>query len=141
MHPLLRAVLAVIAGLVVGQVVNGGLGFLGLLIYPMPPGVGWKDHEAIAEWLGAAPPVFWLLPIFAHQFGCFVGAWVAEKLAPRSVGPALAIGFLFLTGGILNLFSIPHPLWFAIVDLALYLPSAWLGAKLAGPDHSKVIPA
>ena len=36
-----------------------------------------------------------------------------------------------MAGG-LNLFMLPHPVWFAIVDLLLYVPLALLGCFLAG---------
>jgi hypothetical protein len=45
---------------------------------------------------------------------------------------ALAIGFFFLIGGIMNVFMLPSPLWFTILDLAgAYIPMAWLGGLLA----------
>jgi hypothetical protein len=45
---------------------------------------------------------------------------------------SLGIGFLFLLGGIMMVYMLPGPVWFAITDLAVaYVPMAWLGGKLA----------
>ena len=46
----------------------------------------------------------------------------------------------FLIGGIMSIFMIRSPAWFIPIDLVLYLPAAWLGAKLAGPGK-RVFPA
>ena len=45
---------------------------------------------------------------------------------------AIAIGSLFLLGGIAVNYMLPGPIWFAVADIALaYIPMAWIGAKLA----------
>ena len=52
-------------------------------------------------------------------------------LRRRSYTIAAIVGALFLVGGIINVLSIPHPLWFTAVDLLLYLPLALVGCRLA----------
>ncbi len=38
----------------------------------------------------------------------------------------------FLAGGTANVFMLPAPVWFSVVDLVgAYLPMAWIGAMLA----------
>jgi len=45
---------------------------------------------------------------------------------------ALAIGVLFLAGGISMVFMLPSPTWFTLLDLiGAYIPMAYLGGKLA----------
>jgi hypothetical protein len=45
---------------------------------------------------------------------------------------AMAIGILFLAGGITNVILLPSPLWFSILDIAIaYIPMAYLAVKLA----------
>lgn len=48
MNPNLRNVLAVIADLIVGSLVNGGLIVLGPFIVPLPEGVNPMDPESLA---------------------------------------------------------------------------------------------
>ena len=45
---------------------------------------------------------------------------------------AAVLGLLFLLAGIANLMMIPHPVWFAVMDVLLYLPMALTGSWLAG---------
>ena len=45
---------------------------------------------------------------------------------------SMAIGGLFLVGGMMINFMLPGPTWFAVVDILLaYIPMAWIGGKLA----------
>ena len=48
----------------------------------------------------------------------------------RSMVPSLVIGALFTVAGVMNLLEIPHPWWFPIVDLPLYLVLAAVAGKL-----------
>jgi hypothetical protein len=41
------------------------------------------------------------------------------------------VGIVWTIVGILNLFSLPTPLWFKIADVCMYIPMAVLGGKLA----------
>ena len=44
---------------------------------------------------------------------------------------ALAVGGLFLLGGIIINFMLPGPTWFSIADIVLaYIPMAWLGGEI-----------
>jgi hypothetical protein len=133
MPPLLRSVLAVLAGIVVGSVVNYAIVMLNIRIYPLPAGVDPRDYAALREVMAEAPLAMLLLVILAHSGGTLVGASVAAKLAGRApLVHGLIIGVWFLIGGIANAWMLRPPLWFLIVDLALYLPAGWLGWKLVG---------
>ena len=52
---------------------------------------------------------------------------------------ALAIGVFFLIGGIVNVFLLPSPTWFAIVDIVgAYIPMAFIGGKIGKRLVSKI---
>ena len=45
---------------------------------------------------------------------------------------AIAIGVFFLLGGIANVFMLPSPAWFTVLDIgAAYLPMSFLAGKMA----------
>jgi hypothetical protein len=72
-----------------------------------------------------------LLVLLAYATGAFGAGYVAAKTAKdQQMLMALIAGFILLIFGVVNLMEIPHPLWFAIASLILYLPIAWLGSKL-----------
>ena len=139
MLKLLRAVLAVVLGFVVGSAVNIGLITLGPLVIPPPTGADVTTMEGLKSSLHLFEPRHFVFPFLAHAVGTFVGAFVAAALTPgKSVTPAYVVGGLFLLGGIANVFMLPAPAWFNAADLLLaYLPAAWLGHTLAARSFRK----
>jgi hypothetical protein len=68
----------------------------------------------------------------AHVLGSVMGGAAATLVAGgASLRQGVIVGAVLLLGGIVNLAMIPHPLWFVGLDLAVYLPAAYLGARLA----------
>ena len=135
MHPILRNILAVVAGLILGGAVNMGILMLGMKVLPPPPGVNIMDIASINAHIHEYSFVAMMVPFLAHALGTLVGAFLAAKLAAsKGMFPAMLIGIVFLLGGIDAVRQIPNaPLWFDVLDLVVaYLPMAWLGWLLAG---------
>ncbi len=133
MNPILRNILAVIAGIVIGGTVNMLIiNFSGTIIAP-PEGVDTTTAEGLKEGIHLFEPKHFLIPFLAHALGTFVGAYLAARIAAsHKMKFAIAIGCVFLLGGIGAVFMIPAPLWYNITDLVLsYIPMAWLAGRLA----------
>lgn len=133
MHPTLRVVLAVIAGLVVGGLCNSAIVLLGPLIVSPPAGADLTTAEGLKASMHLLEPRHFAMPFLAHAIGTLLGALTAAALAPaRRAAAAYAIGVLFLIGGISASLLIPAPSWFIALDLlGAYLPMAWLGLRIA----------
>ncbi|MFN7693209.1 MAG: hypothetical protein ACK5O3_04065 [Burkholderiales bacterium] len=133
MPKFLRIVLAVLAGLVLGSVVNMALITVSGKVIPPPAGADVSTMEGLKASLHLFEARHFVFPFLAHALGALVGAWVASLLAPGQAPiPAYVVGGFFLVGGIANAFMLPAPVWFTLVDLLLaYLPAAWLGQALA----------
>lgn len=136
MNPILRNILAVVAGIIVGGIVNMGLVFTGPMVIPPPEGVDMTTMEGLAESMHLFEPKHFLFPWLAHAVGTLVGAFLAAKIAAtRKFLFAMLIGAFFLIGGIVNVMQLPSPMWFNVVDIVgAYLPMAFVGAKLAGKN-------
>jgi len=132
MNPLIKNILAVIVGWLGGSVINMGLIKMGHMLMPIA-GVDPNDMEALAAVMPSLEPKFFLFPFLAHALGTLVGAAIAGLIATKhKMKFALAIGALFLIGGILVNYLIPGPIWFTVSDLLIaYIPMAWLGGKIA----------
>lgn len=133
MNPIVKNVLAIIIGVVVGSIVNMALIQVGYKVFPLPGDPDVSDMDQLKEAMNHATAANYLFPFFAHALGTLVGAFVAAKMAAtRPMTFAYVIGFWFLVGGITVSFLIPSPAWFIALDLIVaYLPMAWLGGKLA----------
>jgi hypothetical protein len=104
---------------------------LGQKVYPPPPGLDPSDPESIRAAMQDIPAGALVFVLLAWTVGSAAGGWVAARLAPRRpVLHGMIIGALLLAGGLANLVMIPHPLWFTIVGVAVFLPAACLGARL-----------
>lgn len=132
MNPILRNILAVIVGLVIGSMVNMGIIYVSGSIIPPPNGADITTTEGLKASLHLLKPIHFIMPFLAHALGTLVGAFLAAKLASQhKMVLALGIGLFFLAGGIAAVFMIPAPMWFNATDLIIaYLPMAYLGGKL-----------
>jgi hypothetical protein len=133
MNPVIRNILAAIAGIITGSLVNGGLITISGAVIPPPPGVDVTDMESLKASMHLFEPKHFIFPFLAHALGTLVGAFVASSLAASNrMKFAVGVGVLFLIGGITNSFLLPAPAWFIAVDLiGAYIPMGWLGGKLA----------
>lgn len=132
MNSILKNVLAVIAGLVVGSAVNMGIIMISGSIIAPPDGADVTTMEGLEASMHLFQPKHFIFPFLAHALGTMVGALLAAVIAAtHKIKFALGVGVFFLIGGIANIFMLPAPTWFIVLDIAAaYLPMAWLGGKI-----------
>ncbi|GGZ13794.1 hypothetical protein GCM10007049_02010 [Echinicola pacifica] len=133
MGRILRNIIGVLAGLVIGSMVNMGIIMIGPSLIPPPEGVDMTTMEGLKEGMSLLSPRHYIMPFLAHALGTFTGAFLAAMIAVTyRFQWAILIGFIFLAGGITNIYLIPVPVGFAMIDSGLaYIPFAYLGARLA----------
>ncbi len=132
MKSILRNLLAVIVGLVLGGIVNMALVIIGPHVIPPPDGVNMADAKSLAANIHLLAPKHFLFPFLAHAGGTLAGALTASLIAAtRRKVFAHVVGVFFLAGGIAAACMIPAPVWFIALDLVVaYVPMACLGARL-----------
>lgn len=133
MNPIMRNILAVIAGLIIGGALNMGIILISSSIIPPPEGADLTTMEGLKASMPLMQPRHFVMPFLAHALGTLVGAFIAATIAVNhKMKFALGVGGWFLLGGIINIFMLPSPIWFTVVDLAgAYIPMAYFGGKLA----------
>ncbi|MGB0166991.1 MAG: hypothetical protein ACPF8V_09075, partial [Luteibaculum sp.] len=121
---MLKNILAVILGIVIGSIVNYGLIIAGAQLIPAPEGVDPMNADSIQQNIHLFLPRHFLFPFLAHALGTLVGAAFCAKIAKSHYfALALGVGGFFMLGGIINAFMIPAPSWFMSLDLIVaYLP-------------------
>jgi len=139
MPPILRLILAIIAGIFIGSSVNMGLITLSGFIIPPPEGLDVTTAEGLQKALPLFEPKHYLFPFLAHALGTLAGAFTAGLLCPKSaLKGALWVGGFFLLGGLANAFLLPAPAWFIGLDLIVaYFPMAYLGYKLVPKKQTR----
>jgi len=133
MNPFLRNTLAVIAGLVIGSIVNMSIILLSSSIIPAPNGADITTTEGLKATIHLFEPKHFLFPFLAHAIGTFAGALTTAVAAIKHKSKlAFGIGAFFLFGGIVTVFTLPSPIWFGFVDLIFaYIPMAYLASRIA----------
>ena len=81
MNPVLRNILAVIGGIIVGSIVNGGIISISGSIIPPPAGANLTTIEGLNKAIPLFTPIHFLMPFLAHALGTFAGAIVAALFA------------------------------------------------------------
>lgn len=129
---IVRNILAVIVGIIVGSIINMGLIKLGPNIIPPPEGIDVTTAEGLKAGIHLMEAKHFLFPFLAHALGTLFGAIAASVVAAtKKMIFAMVIGVFYLAGGIGTVAMIPAPIWFDVVDLVFaYLPMAFLGGKI-----------
>ncbi|MDI5895587.1 hypothetical protein [Flavobacterium algoritolerans] len=132
MNPIIKNILALLAGIVIGSSVNMGIILISGSIIAPPEGADVTTTEGLKASIHLFQPKHFIFPFLAHALGTFVGAFVAALLAEtHKMKLALSIGVFFLLGGIVSVFMLPSPTWFTIVDLVgAYIPMAYFAGSL-----------
>lgn len=132
MNPTLKNILAVVAGLIMGSIVNMSIIMMSSAIIPPPEGADVTTMEGLKATMHLFEPKHFLMPFLAHALGTLVGAFVAGLIAVNTKKMAMVIGIIFLIGGSITAYQLSSPLWFVLVDLILaYLPMAYMGGRFA----------
>ena len=130
MSPLLRNVLAVVAGLAAAVAVVAVVEGLSARVFPLPEGLDYSDRTAMAEAIGNLPAGAFVFVVAAWGLGALAGAAVATGIS-RRVGPGYLIGVLLLAAAVSNLLMIPHPGWMWAGGIVVILLGTMVGSRLA----------
>jgi hypothetical protein len=133
MNPIVRNILAVLAGIILGMIVNMTIIQISPSIIPPPEGIDPTDMKNLKTNIHLFEFKHFIFPFLAHALGTLVGAFVAIKIAvSHYMRIGIGFGLFFMVGGIMMAIMLPFTM-FTLFDLIFaYLPMGWLGWKLAG---------
>jgi hypothetical protein len=137
MPTILRNILAVIAGLFIGGIVNAGIITLGSDLIAPPVGVDPNDIASIKAHADQYGIRHFIVPFLAHGLGTLVAAFIVTKIAISNQKKlSYIVAAFFLIGGAMMAFMLPEFWIYSIFDLLFaYFPMAILGWSLAGKKN------
>lgn len=128
---MLRKISAVVLGAVTAVVLIIVIEALGHAIYPPPADLDVTNFEALQAYVMNAPPAALLFVMAAWIIATLVGGLLACFIAAETpLVYAAIIGGLVLLGTIINLLSIPHPLWFSITSVLAIIATVFITSRL-----------
>ena len=133
MNPVIRSILAVVAGMLSAFVVIALVQMIGVRIYPPAHPIDPTNIESMKAVMAQIPLAALLFVLLSYTAGSVVGGWVAARFAPKDrMMHAMFVAALLFGAGLMNLMTIPHPAWFWVASSVLYWLGAWSGAQAAG---------
>lgn len=135
---MLRNILAVIAGIFSGGATVAAFQFLNHRLYPPPPGLDLTQPKDIAIMMERIPLGALLGLEGSYLAGSLAAGAVVGLLAGRGFSPvALVVGGMFTAFNVVNLVTIPHPVWIAALTSVTFIPTVWLAARLTADRFAK----
>lgn len=119
-NPLVRKILATVAGIVVAGIVVGLVEMLGHAIFPPPEGVDITQPTDQAQIMDLIPMGAKVFVIVAWFIGSLAGAWTAIRIA-GSVVPGWLVALAMVVLSIITTQMFPHPTWMVVSALVLPL--------------------
>jgi len=136
MGPVLRSVLGVVAGVLVGGVLISGVEVISSQFYPLPAGAA-SDPQALASHIRSLPAGAFAWVLSAWMIGTLAGAWIAARIAGRKhLVHGVIIGTVFLAFGIANMLMLPHPAWVWVCGIVIFMMAGYMGGRLASTRAS-----
>lgn len=126
-----RNVISVIVGLAAAIVIFLIAETINTSLHPAPENLDLNDSMAIKSFYDMQPISFWFLVLAGWALGSFLCGllikWISKngnKTLPVIAGSILTIS------AIANFILLPHPVWFIVVGLIIFIPSTLAGHKL-----------
>jgi len=129
---LVRSVLGILAGMVVGVFVVLLIEVPGWMLHPVPTEIDLNDVEALKANATKAPFAAQLCVAIAWVAGPLVGSFIAAAVARWAwFGHGMIIAGIFLAFVVMTIRTFPHPSWMVLVGVLGPLAAGWIGSALA----------
>ena len=129
---MIRKVSSIMFGLIIAVTLVIVVQMIGHALYPPPAGTDFNDPESVRAMMDSVSPMSLVIVIVSYVLGTFGGGLLAALVARET--PALyaaVIAAFVMLGTILNLFSIPHPLWFSVSAVVSIVATALITGRIA----------
>lgn len=125
-----RNIISVVVGLVSAIVVFVIAETINSSLHPEPQTLNYNDSIAVKAFYNNQPLTLWLLVLVGWIIGSVLCGFLI-KLISKNENKKLPIiaGIILTLSAIVNFFSLPHPIWFIIVGLIIFIPSTLVGHK------------
>jgi hypothetical protein len=130
----MKKVFGVIAGILVAFLLVATSDWIGSMLFPISD-VDTADSEVLAAYIAEMPIAAKLIVASGWLVAPFAGAWLCLRIADWVPGGWIVTG-VFLVGGLMNQFALPHPLWMQIAAVVLPLIGGWVAQRI----HPKPYP-
>jgi hypothetical protein len=134
-----RTIGAILLGAIVAFLLIAAVHAVSAQVYPVPEGL-MQDKEGMARHIASLPIGAFLFVLAAYLIGTVGGVATAVRVG-RAKFPGYAVGALLICGSLANLLMFPHPVWFAVANLAIVIAATYLMTRGAAARSATIAPA
>lgn len=134
-NPIVRGIVAVVAGLVAAFAVVFVCEALGHMLYPPPPGLDISNPDDQKRMMEVIPTGAKVAVVIAWFLGTLAGSLVAVKIGRRPLYAWVIAGITILLS-IVTTMMFPHPVWMIVAAVVLPVLAAVLAIRLGRPRVS-----
>src|SRR5262245_35796775 len=124
----LRTLAAILVGVFVAFVLVVAVELFGAVVHPLPEDFGGTTEE-MCRHVERYPPWVLALVVAAWAVTAFAGAWTAKRLG--NLCSFAIVGLFLLAALVFNIFKLPYPMWFKIVNLLVIPAAIFAGGRLS----------
>jgi|SRR5687768_11722375 hypothetical protein len=130
MHPFLRGLVGVVAGLIVGALLVFALQMVSHVMFAPDTPIDRNDRAAVERFIAGLPIGAFLMVLLSYFIGTLVGSSTAARIG-RSLLPSIIVTLLLFGAAISNLIMIPHPWWMVVAVPTVYAVAGFIAWKLS----------
>ena len=126
-----RNIFSVLVGLVTAIVTFLIAETINATLHPTPSNLDFKDSIAVKTFYENQPISLWILVLVGWIIGSLLCGLLIKAISKNDNKKLPIIAGAILTlSAVANFFSLPHPTWFIVVGLIVFIPSTLFGHKL-----------
>lgn len=126
-----RNILSVMVGLVTAILTFVLAETINATLHPVPPSLDFTNSLDVKSFYENQPLSLWLLVLLGWIIGSLLCGLVIKWISKNNNQKLPIIAGCILTlSAVANFLSLPHPIWFMVVGLLVFIPSTLLGHKL-----------
>ncbi len=127
-----RRILAVFAGLIAAMVTFLIVEQIGSVVYPPPAGLNFEDKAAMKLFMESRPLGAYIIVIAGWLLGSLEAGFICHRISKHegTILPAI-LGGLLTVSAVVNFYLLPHPAWFVVVGIVMFVPAVFMGLTLS----------
>jgi hypothetical protein len=129
---MVRTILGVIFGCLIGLFVTGAVDGMGNMLYPPPAEVNLTDPQALRAALPKLAIQAKVVMVLAAFFGVLAGASAANMIAGRRRIAGLAVGAILVALGIFNMVTLRFPPWMITAEILAFAAAILVADRAFG---------
>lgn len=119
------------AGLAAGICIISAIELISSSFYPLPAELDFSDKISLKEYIQNVPSGSLIFVLAGWALGSFAGGLLSSLISTdKKIKWAIITGTVLFITGLINLATLPHPVWFWIAGLSVFFPLAFAGAKV-----------